>query len=266
MKNGKKQFDLIFMDISMPVMDGLEAASRITDLKVKTPIIALTANIMPHELELYKASGMFDFLSKPFTSQGLWKCLVQYLPVRSYTSISKYRQSAEDEKTKEQLKVLFVKENQTTYTEIKSALGAGDIKLAHRLAHALKNSAGQIDEKQLQSIAARAEAALSDGENLLDRELLSALEAELKSVLNELMPLLEKKEEPKKLIALDAEETLELFKKLEPLLKNRDTKSLQLLDLIRAVPGTEELAYQIEGFNFKQAAEMLESLKRDRNS
>jgi len=265
-KNGKKQFDLIFMDINMPVMDGLEAASRITDLKVKTPIIALTANIMSHDLELYKASGMFDFLGKPVTSQGLWKCLVQYLPVRSYTAMNKYHQSAEDEKTKEQLKVIFVKENQTTYAEITSALDAGDIKLAHRLAHALKNNAGQIDKKQLQSIAARVEAILSDGENLLNQELLSALETELKSILNELALLLEKKEEPKKLIALDAEKTLELFEKLEPLLKNRDTKSLQLLDLIRAVPGTEELAYQIEGFNFKQAAEMLESLKRDRNS
>ena len=79
-ENNEKPFDLIFMDIHMPVMDGLEAASRISAYKTGTPIVAMTANIMSNDVELYKRSGIPDFLSKPFTSQELWKCLRKYFP------------------------------------------------------------------------------------------------------------------------------------------------------------------------------------------
>ena len=80
---GEKQFDLILMDIHMPEMDGLEAAAKISRLNTGIPIIASTANIMYNDKKIYKASGMNDCLSKPFTSQELWRCLLKYLtPVR----------------------------------------------------------------------------------------------------------------------------------------------------------------------------------------
>ncbi|MDR2558741.1 MAG: response regulator [Oscillospiraceae bacterium] len=72
-KEGKKPFELIFMDMFMPVMDGMEAAQKIADLKTGTPIIALTANVMTSELEKYTKLGMPDCLGKPFTSQELWR-------------------------------------------------------------------------------------------------------------------------------------------------------------------------------------------------
>ena len=268
-KNGEKQFDLIFMDIYMPEMDGIEAAYKIAELKVKTPIIALTSNIMPSDLELYKASGMAGFLGKPFTPQELWECLEKHLSTKSYAAVSICSQSEDDEKMKKLLMINFAKENQDTHAEITRALDSGDIKLAHRLAHSLKSNAGQIGEKQLQAAAAKVEAMLSDGKtqlkkNPFTKKLISALEAELKSVLDKLAPLLlNEKNNTNKVIAVDAEMVLELFGKLEPMLKNRDTESLYLLDLIRTVPGMEELAYQIEGYKFKQAAETLESLKNE---
>jgi diguanylate cyclase (GGDEF)-like protein/PAS domain S-box-containing protein len=90
-ENNEKQFDIIFMDIQMPVMDGLEAASKILELNINVPIIAVTANIMLHDKETYKKSGMEDHIGKPFTSVELWKCLARYLPVESYaeTNIEK---------------------------------------------------------------------------------------------------------------------------------------------------------------------------------
>jgi len=78
-KPPKKQFCLIFMDIHMPVMDGLEATEEILELETGVPIIALTANVMSHDLERYKKIGMNDNLGKPFTSQELWYLLLKYL-------------------------------------------------------------------------------------------------------------------------------------------------------------------------------------------
>ncbi|MDR2569352.1 MAG: response regulator, partial [Oscillospiraceae bacterium] len=76
---GKPPFDLIFMDMFMPVMDGIEAASKIMNLDTGTPIIAMTANIMAGEKERYRKNGMPDCLGKPFTSQELWRVLLRYL-------------------------------------------------------------------------------------------------------------------------------------------------------------------------------------------
>jgi CheY-like chemotaxis protein len=77
-ESGEPQFDLIFMDIHMPVMDGLEAAAEIIKLNTGIPIVAMTANVMSGDEELYRKSGMNDCVGKPFTSQELWRCLMRY--------------------------------------------------------------------------------------------------------------------------------------------------------------------------------------------
>jgi len=75
----RKQFSMIFMDIHMPVMDGIEATEKILEIAPDIPIIAMTANIMSHDVDVYKEKGMKDHLGKPFTSQDLWHILNRYL-------------------------------------------------------------------------------------------------------------------------------------------------------------------------------------------
>ncbi|MCL2793337.1 MAG: ATP-binding protein [Spirochaetaceae bacterium] len=260
-ERGEKQFDLIFMDIHMPVMDGLEAASKITELKIATPIVAMTANIMSNQVELYKKSGIPDRLSKPFTSQELWDCLLKYFQPVSISTIDKQHQSVEDEKLFKQLEIHFAKNNQTTYAKIKEAADNGDIKLAFRIAHTLKSNAGQIGKKQLQNAAAKIEAMLADGKNLIDEEQASILETELKSVLEELSPLLAETNAKNKTEIIDTKEICELIKKLDPMLMNRNPECMSLLDDILKIPGAEELAQQIENFEFKKATASLSALK-----
>jgi len=243
-------------------MDGLDAASRITALGVKTPIIALTANVMISDLELYKISGMYETLSKPFKSLDLWKCLARYLTVIRYDSIDKKHQAEEDAKTLELLRINFVKSNKTTYDNIISAINNDDLKAGHRLLHSLKSNAGQIGETRLQSITIDAERKLLDGQNLLEDNIINDLNIELKNVIDKLSPLLNKKtkEIPK---ITDTVKIRELFDKLEPLLKNKNTQCMTFLDELRAVQGTEELITQMENYNYKQAYVLLNNIKNN---
>ena len=79
LRSGVLPFGMIFMDIFMPVMDGLEAASKIIASGADIPIIATTANVMTGELWKYNQHGMSDCLGKPFTTQELWRILIKYL-------------------------------------------------------------------------------------------------------------------------------------------------------------------------------------------
>ena len=74
-------YDLVFMDMHMPQVDGLEAARRIRDLDgdvASVPIVALTANAMPSDRQKCIAAGMNDFLAKPFDPEDLHLMLVKW--------------------------------------------------------------------------------------------------------------------------------------------------------------------------------------------
>ncbi|MCL2636801.1 MAG: ATP-binding protein [Oscillospiraceae bacterium] len=266
----QKPFDLIFMDIHMPVMDGLEAASKLSSLGVKTPIVASTANIMTNDLEHYKINGMTDFIGKPFTSQELWRILSKHIPVESYSDVENHRQAAEDEKMRKQFVINFVKNNQNTFNQFAEKLDSGDLKSAHRIAHTLRGNAGQIGSEALQNIAIEIENALSPSkiarknkEDLISKDLLNTLETELKSILTELAPLLE--ESTSKVIekTADKEKINEIIAKLEPLLLAKNPDCEDLIDEVRAIPGSDELVEYIDDFNFKEALNELSKIKKE---
>jgi CheY-like chemotaxis protein len=74
-KFGKSKYDLILMDIQMPVMNGILATKKIRELELSTsthtPIIAITANALTGDREACIASGMNDYISKPFQVEVL---------------------------------------------------------------------------------------------------------------------------------------------------------------------------------------------------
>ena len=77
-------YQMIFMDCMMPVMDGYESTMEIRRQEVvsglsRTPIIALTANAMEGERERCKKSGMDEFITKPVKSEQLRSMVAQYL-------------------------------------------------------------------------------------------------------------------------------------------------------------------------------------------
>ena len=281
MENGEPNFDLIFMDMHMPVMDGLEATPKIMELGTGTPIVAMTANIMSNDKELYKSIGIKDFVGKPFTSQELWRCLLKYLkPAESMPVVAgapdsapsmlseppskeEVRQKQGDDDLMSKLKTMFVKENKEKAKEIADAIGAGDIKLAHRLAHTLKSNAGQLGKTALQKAANDVEALLKDDKNLTTKDHMNTLAAELDAALKELAPFAE--------VAIaaqseagpfDIEKARELLSALEPLLKDGNPECMNMTGDIGAIPGSEELIRQIEDFDFEPAVSTLDELKK----
>ncbi len=70
----RAHFDLVFMDIQMPVMDGIEATSLIRAMpppRCYVPIVATTANVMPEQLAAYRRSGINGVVAKPISPSAL---------------------------------------------------------------------------------------------------------------------------------------------------------------------------------------------------
>jgi two-component system, cell cycle response regulator DivK len=76
---GQQKPDLVLMDISLPVMDGYEAARTIRRTFQTLPIIGLSAHAMPGDVELAKAAGCTDYLTKPVDEDLLLRKLKEYL-------------------------------------------------------------------------------------------------------------------------------------------------------------------------------------------
>ena len=264
MEKGQKPFDLIFMDIHMPVMDGIEAAPKIIELGSGTPIIAMTANVMSEDLEKYKNLGMENHISKPFTSQELWRCLLKHLkPVcfnRGEEDLKKKNENLQD-----QLKADFIKTNSLKFKDISLAIEAGDTVLAHRLAHTLKSNSGLIGETALQKTAAHIEEALKRNDIQAALSKMGDLKTELTRVLDSLMSYLSEKNKdlPAETLAglPGSVQAGEILEKLEPLLKSGSPESLKMIDSLRCIPGSDKLIEQIEDFYFGDAVVTLEGLK-----
>ena len=257
---GLKPYDLIFMDMFMPVMDGLEATTKINELGTGTPIVAMTANVMTNELEKYKKNGMSDYVSKPSTSQELWRCLLKYLTPVYVDLIDEADHMQDNDELQKKLRVKFYKDNQSKYVEITEAIAARDFTLAHRLAHTLKTNAGMIGKAGLQNAAAEVEDLLSAG-SIPPAELASVLEAEINLALEKLKPMFEEYERRPESKAPGAEQVWALFEKLEQMLANINPECVNMLDEIRVIPGTEALVRQIEDYDFESAAQTLTEIK-----
>jgi len=263
METGEKQFDLIFMDLHMPVMDGLEATEQIIALNVGIPIVAMTASIMTSDTALYKAKGLSGYVGKPFTSQELWRCLLSYLRPMGWVNENTKQHQQEMDELQQKLVKSFIKNNQDKYDCIKEALDEGDVTLAHRLVHNLKSNAGQLRMTDLQTVSADVEASLKDGENKVKVKQLKALERELNNVITEFNIIVKEYEAPKvEGKRLDSGAASKLLDEIEPIIKDNDPECLKRLAELKMINGSENLIRQMEEFDFDAALDALNELRK----
>ena len=171
LRNNK--FDIVLMDIQMPVMDGLEATQIIRrDLRLNTPIIALTANAVKGEMEKCIQSGMNDYLSKPFEEEDLVRLIAKWLGRETHFvaakentvtetplyDISKLKQITRgDELFIKKMLELFIKETSNSIVELNAALEVKDIKKVQFLAHRMKSTLGNLSIASAVDIAQKIE-------------------------------------------------------------------------------------------------------------
>ena len=258
-------FDLILMDINMPVMDGLEATKHIQKMNFGTPIVIMTANVTSDDMTTYKQLKVKDCIGKPFMSYELWACLLKYLkPIDPPDSTIDINDA--DEKLMKRLAISFVKNNRGIYNVFANCLKQGDNISAHRIAHSLKSSSGQLGRTNLQNLAGELEDLIEDIINEkrsnIPATLLNEFERELDIVMEELSAKIQSETNlvsagPTKIPAQEKE----LIEKLESLLFLRNADCLALLEDVRSLPNSAVLVDQIECLNFKAAYKTILELK-----
>lgn len=162
----KAAFDLVLMDVHMPVMDGLEATRLIRAGKTpKLPIIGLTANALRAELDKCTEAGMNAVLTKPFVEEDLLRSMVALVPgpvVRGvqerWCDLSKLQAIAQgDEDFLQHMVSLFSKQAPATVAEMRAAFEADQPIRVGELAHRLKSSIDSLGIARLHGVVRRIE-------------------------------------------------------------------------------------------------------------
>lgn len=150
-----KDFDIILMDIQMPEMDGIEATRIIrNELKLKIPIIALTANAFKSEIEKFKKAGMNDYVTKPFEEEVLIETIYKNLTkkikkeikqginnnTKLYNLNSLRNLSRGNEEFVLKMITIFITQTTETLHKIEEAITIDDFTEISRLVHKIKPS------------------------------------------------------------------------------------------------------------------------------
>ena len=149
-------FDLIFMDMQMPLMGGEEATRLIRHAGIETPIIAVTANVMSEDLERYRRSGCQDLMPKPIMQVDLIAILTKYGKASSPTIDILAQQLALDPQM-QALKQQFADQLPALVKELQQYCGSSQWPQLSYAAHSLKGSAGSMGYPDITALAGELE-------------------------------------------------------------------------------------------------------------
>ena len=192
-------YDVVLMDVQMPVLDGIQATQRIRALpppKNAVPIIALTANAMAGAREQYLAQGMDGYLSKPLDVETLLDTIRRAAaaqpaqPAAAAEPVAPAPPAAdldaafvatlERHLTRAkvvELLTMFIAQMPVNLAAIRSALAAGDLAAAGREAHTLAGYGGNVGAARLHDAARELLAACKEADRAAADRLAAALEA-----------------------------------------------------------------------------------------
>jgi signal transduction histidine kinase/CheY-like chemotaxis protein/HPt (histidine-containing phosphotransfer) domain-containing protein len=297
----KAKYDAVLMDMQMPVMDGIAATRAIrSNPQLRTlPIIAMTANVMAHDIEQCTEAGMNDHVAKPIDPDALFAALLRWIKPRNADSTSNdpippipilvasptdpdsdalvitgidtksaLRRTGGNRRRYESLLRRFAEPSAGAVEEIRAALAVGDTSTAARAAHSLKGAAANLGAAGLAEVAAKAEAAVTSGQGVEDA--LHALAISFESVagaINSALPTEQSATATAAPAPADIATVLEPLARLKALLKNDDGDAADYIlevgpSLSRVLTAAEinTLTGLVGNFNFEAALVSLSTI------
>ena len=296
MASARAPYDIILMDLQMPVMDGITATGLIIqnrEFKVP-PIIAMTADAMSGVEKKVLEAGMKDYITKPININEFFSTLEKWIMPGQRKPLEKRKPSEHGKgirvpevqginildgliriggSTTAYLKLLkaFANNNTRFKQNLLEAMEDNDLQKAVRMAHTLKGVSGNIGAMQLSALCRDLEAQLRKenpdmqkvNEHLKKTNtLLQQIIAGITKALSEIKP-----PEKKTITQAAPEELRRVVGKLQAALEEYDTESSEILtqlermvsdpDMIR---GISEIRKQIDVFDYEKALEHLENI------
>jgi two-component system, sensor histidine kinase and response regulator len=298
-KNGKEavemvkagNFDVVLMDIQMPVMGGFEATQKIRrDERFQDlPIIAMTAHAMAGDSERSIEAGMNDHLTKPIDPDQLISALVKWVkPGDRETSEGLSESSSESKKVQDILPAKLpgisiasglgrVAGNRQLYAkllckfkdgqenagdQIKSALQVGDVETATLFAHTVKGVSGNLGGDNLYQAASELEKAIKEGKNL--DHVMAEFDSQLKVVIDGIRAVEERltaQKEPEDSgpeAPVEREAVKTLLQEIAQLLESDLTEAMNRLEALN-----RRLANSSVKVEFKRLEKQIESFDTD---
>jgi signal transduction histidine kinase/CheY-like chemotaxis protein len=278
----EKEYDLILMDIQMPVMGGMEATKKIREIKTAEtlPIIAMTAHAMSGDREKSLKAGMQEHVTKPINPPELFKALVQWIkpgerqapdvPVSDQPDAQPAIQGSDElpqslpgidmaqglgrinnnRKLYKNLLLKVKRDYADAAEQFSSLIKNNDLEEARRLAHSIKGVAGNLGAKKLQDAARVVEDRLNpeSGQVLPTPKEMELFAGEMAVVQAGLAEL---KEEEKQVQSpsqtAESNELIQSVERLIPFLKKRQAKQIkQTVTDINALGWPKEFAKEIQ--------------------
>jgi two-component system sensor histidine kinase/response regulator len=292
----KNLYDIVLMDMQMPVMDGVAATreirkeERFRDL----PVVAMTANVMAADIERCMEAGMNDHVGKPIDPDELFGKLLKWVKPSKERPIQEpaMEKATAAEATKQDglpdiqgldaklglkrvlgkkdfyLNILqmFVTNQGEAPAKIRQSLDEGDNQTAERLAHTAKGVSGNIGATGLQALAAEVEKAIKEGRprQEIDEKLTPYAEAHSRMVadLVEFLPSGETDE--KEAAKADPAKVREVCEKLAAMLINSDSEAVDYLEAEKAVlrgamgaKSVSSIENAVKQYDFEAALDLL---------
>jgi PAS domain S-box-containing protein len=269
---GVNRYDLVLLDVQMPVMDGLEAAAKIRALPgyLTVPILAMSASAFDEDRARSLQAGMNDHVGKPVEPATLYARLYTWLPhhdrplgeAPGLDIDQGLRLMEGDQGRYRRLLRLFVTYHQSDVAGLQASLAGGQWERIRRLAHSLKGTAGNLGATRLSDLAG---AVLADDKS---EQAVNALIGELARVIAEIEAI--PADAPPEVVAVDQDTLRTWLVQLEDWLAADDLAANALIQdhgrqLVAAMPAQfPEIVRRIEAFDHAGALALLRQAVRER--